>query len=308
MATVNQNVWNRLQGMRETADELKISFVDTHIVDFGVAVTGGLVAGLELARICMGDLAKIQLLPGMLGMPWVQVVTDQPARACMGSQYGGWPVQADKFFAIGSGPARLLRGKEKVLTDYAWQEAACEHGVLVLESGKLPTAELIEQMKDECGVRGEQFSVCVAPTKSLAGSLQIVARSVESVMHKLFELDVDLNSVTSAIGCAPLPPMAADDLTAIGRTNDAILYGGDVTVWVDMNDDAINEIGPRVPSNSSAEYGRPFGEIFADSGGDFYKLDPMLFSAGSVTFNSCQTGNSFRFGELRMEIIQAAIK
>ena len=306
MTTVNQKVWSRLQGLRETADELKIDFVGEHIVDFGVESTGGLIAGLELARICMGDMAQIQLLPGTVGMPWVQVVTDQPARACMGSQYGGWPVQAEKFFAIGSGPARLLRGKEKVLKDYAWEEASGGHGVLVLESGKLPPANLIEQMKEECGVPGSQFSVCVAPTKSLAGSLQIVARSVEAVMHKLYELGADLNSVVSAMGDAPLPPIAKDDLTAIGRTNDAILYGGSATVWVDMNDDEINQLGPRVPSNSSAEYGRPFGEIFAASGGDFYQLDPMLFSAGSVTFVSCQTGNTFRFGELRMDIVQAA--
>ena len=121
-------------------------------------------------------------------------------------------------------------------------------------------------------------------------------------MHKLFELDVDLNLVTSAIGVAPLPAVAADDLTAIGRTNDAILYGGDVTLWVNMPDEQISEWGPQVPSNSSCEFGRPFAELFSESGGDFYKLDPMLFSAGRVRFISNLSGNDFQFGELRSDL------
>ena len=302
MQGLNVATWHRLSELQKFSELLRIQFPSPQVIDFGVNTVGGINAGLELATACLGGLGEVQIRTGASDWPMVQVATDQPAIACMGNQYGGWPVQAEKFYAIGSGPARMLRGKEKVLEQYGWKDVGSDCGVLILESGKLPGPDLVADIKSECGIEGDQFWVCVAPTRSLAGSLQIVARSVEAVMHKLFELDVDLNLVTSAIGVAPLPAVAADDLTAIGRTNDAILYGGDVSLWVNMPDEQISEWGPRVPSNSSCEFGRPFAELFSESGGDFYKLDPMLFSAGRVRFISNLSGNHFQFGELRPDL------
>jgi len=280
--------------------ELRIRCCDDLVFDFGVNVRGGIQAGLLLSRICMADMAEVKLIPGQGNGPHlIQVTTDQPALACMGSQYGGWPVSSDDFFAIGSGPIRLLRGKEKVLQQYEWSTDQQNIGVLILESARIPDGKLLQKIADEAGVSPENLLVCVAPTKSMAGSIQIVARSVESTMHKLFELKVDLNLVTSGHGTAPLPLVSADDLTAIGRTNDSIMYCGKVTLWADMPDDQIKDLGPQVPSNSSSEFGKSFKELFEACDGDFYKMDPMLFSAAEVTFVSNLSGNSFRFGELR---------
>ena len=105
-----------------------------------------------------------------------------------------------------------------------------------------------------------------------------MARSVETALHKLHVLGFDLSRVVSGLGKAPLPPVASDDLVAIGLTNDAILYGGQVTLSVRGDDDSIAEIGPRVPSSSSPDHGRPFGEIFSRYNNDFYRIDPLLFS------------------------------
>ena len=67
-------------------------------------------------------------------------------------------------------------------------------------------------------------------TASIAGSVQVIARSVETALHKMHEIGFDLTQVRSGFGIAPLPPVAADDLVGIGRTNDAMLYGGEVTL------------------------------------------------------------------------------
>lgn len=301
---MNLNARRRLHSMEYQADYLRIKYRDRRVVDFGVNERGGLEAGLHLARICLGDAGQVSLIPGDQRLPQlVQVLTDQPGLACMGSQYGGWQVKSDDFFAIGSGPIRLKRGNEKVLDRYDWRHADSKFGVLVLESDKLPDDALCQSIADQAGLSFENTLVCVAATKSLAGTLQIVARSVEATMHKLFELDVDLEKVTSGHGLAPLPPVAKDDLTAIGRTNDAILYCGNVTLWVDMTDDEINELGPQVPSSSSSEHGKSFEELFKACGGDFYKMDPMLFSAARIRFISNQTGNSFVFGETNEQMV-----
>jgi len=144
----------------------------------------------------------------------------------------------------------------------------------------------------------------VARTASLAGTVQVVARSVETCLHKLHELGFDLARVQSGYGVAPLPPVAADDLTGIGRTNDAVLYGGSVTLWVRGDDDLLTTIGPRVPSSSSADHGQPFAAIFEKYGRDFYKIDPLLFSPAEVTFINLDTGRTHRFGELRPDVIR----
>ncbi len=116
-------------------------------------------------------------------------------------------------------------------------------------------------------------------------------------MHKLHTLKFDVRTIRSGIGSAFLPPIPKDDLVAIGRTNDSILYGGEVFLWVDTTDEAIEAVGPKLPSSASNDYGTSFLEIFHRYGGDFYKIDPMLFSPAMVTINNLATGSIFEFGK-----------
>jgi methenyltetrahydromethanopterin cyclohydrolase len=147
------------------------------------------------------------------------------------------------------------------------------------------------------------LTLLIAPTASLAGTIQVVARSVETALHKMAELGFELARIESGHGVAPLPPIAKNDLAAIGRTNDAILYGGEVTLWMRGADDEIERLGPAVPSSASADFGRPFAEIFAAANHDFYKIDPHLFSPAVVNLVSLDSGRSWRFGEVRPDIL-----
>ena len=275
------------------------------VVDFGVKAPGGIRAGLMLAGICMSGRAEITLHPASPTIgPWslIQVATDDPVHACMASQYAGWPVKKDKFFAMGSGPMRAKRGKEHVLLSLGVSDAS-PYAVGVLECDTLPDETVADLIASECGVLPEKTVICVAPTRSIAGTVQVVARSVETSMHKLFELGFDLNSVVSGYGSAPLPPPALDFVQGIGRTNDAILYGGHVTLWVNAQDEAIQTIGNKVPSFASRDYGIPFAKTFKKYDYDFYKVDPGLFSPAMITIVNLKSGRSFRYGALRPDIL-----
>jgi len=221
----------------------------------------------------------------------------------MASQYAGWQIVSDGYFAMGSGPMRAARGREDLYASIGLRESAT-HAVGVLESGKLPPPEVAERIAADCGVVPERLTLLVARTASLAGTVQVVARTVETCLHKLHELGFDLACVHSGYGVAPLPPVAADDLTGIGRTNDAVLYGGEVTLWVRADDDQLQQIGPRIPSDSSADHGQPFGKIFARYDHDFYRIDPLLFSPAVVTLVNATSGRTHRFGRLCPEVIQ----
>jgi methenyltetrahydromethanopterin cyclohydrolase len=203
---------------------------------------------------------------------------------------------------MGSGPMRAAAAKESLFDAIGCVEKPAV-AVGILETRTVPGDEVCRELASACGVAAGSLTLLVAPTASLAGSVQIVARSVETTMHKLFELGFDLHRVVSGCGTAPLPPASADDLVAIGRTNDAILYGGDVTLWVRGDDASLEAVGPKVPSGASHDYGQPFASIFEKYNRDFYKIDPHLFSPAVITLANLDTGHTFRFGHTLPRVI-----
>ncbi len=280
------------------------------VIDLGVKAEGSLEAGRLLAEVCLAGLAEVRIVPGDVGgvaWPSVQVVTDAPVEACLLSQYAGWQISVGKFFAMGSGPMRAAAAREEVFEKLGYRESAGSV-VGVLETGKLPSAEVVAVIAEKTGVPTDRVTLLAARTASLAGNLQVVARSVETSLHKLVELGFDVWRVRSAVGVAPLPPVAKDDFAGIGRTNDAILYGGRVTLMVRGDDESIAAIGPQVPSCGSAAHGKPFAEIFEDAGRDFYKIDPHLFSPAEVVFQNLDTGRVHVFGGITPDVLRRSFE
>ena len=300
-----------IEDINESPEDYRIARNEDHtglILDFGVETEGGIEAGVALAAICMSGLADVWMTPGMIGdvgWPHIAVETDAPVAACLFSQYAGWQIKVGKFFAMGSGPMRAVAAKEP-LFDKLWYHEEADQVVGVLETGRLPDASVFQYIAEATRVEPENVVLCVAPTSSMAGNLQVVARSIETAMHKLHELGFDVNRVRSGYGTAPLPPVARTDLEGIGRTNDAILYGARVNLWVMGDDESIAEIVQKVPSSASAAYGKPFSEIFEEAGKDFYKIDPMLFSPAQVVFQNLETGRVHVAGKVNESVLRSS--
>jgi methenyltetrahydromethanopterin cyclohydrolase len=113
--------------------------------------------------------------------------------------------------------------------------------------------------------------------------------------------------VQSAIGTAPIPPVAKNDMRAIGRTNDCILYGGRARYIVRAPDETLADLAERLPSSASKDYGTPFSEIFKRYDNDFYKIDPLLFSPAEVWLTSATTGRTFHAGRLNPDVLGASL-
>ncbi len=307
MLPLNARAAALCQTMLARAEELGIAIhatAEATVIDCGIDAPGGLEAGRLLAEVCLAGLASVSFSPGgpdAVG-PHVNVASDHPLPACLRAQYAGWQVQQDKYFAMGSGPMRAAAAKEPLIGELGGREDA-SIAVGVLESRQLPTAAVCQYLAQSCGVDPAQLTLLVAPTASLAGAVQVVARSLETALHKLHELKFDLSTIVAGYGSAPLPPLGKHDLAALGRTNDAVLYGGDVTLWLRCPDEQLRSLGPQVPSSASRDYGVPFLEIFERAGRDFYKVDPLLFSPARVTFINLKTGNSFRYGKVTPDVL-----
>jgi methenyltetrahydromethanopterin cyclohydrolase len=277
----------------------------TRILDFGVNAPGSVDAGIALATICISQRGLISLEPASSDVPAAQEVhvnTRDPVVACMASQYAGWEIKGEKFFAMGSGPMRAAYANEELFKLWKYRERP-QGCVGVLETSKIPPDNVCIDIATKCNIEPRQLTLCVARTASIAGTIQIVARSVETALHKLHVLGFDIRKVNRASGHAPLPPVAENDLQAIGWTNDAILYGGGVLLDMVCEDAQLEALGPKVPSDASPDHGRPFAEIFARYNNDFYRIDPQLFSPAVVILHNSKTGTTFKYGNLEYGIL-----
>ncbi len=281
------------------------------LLDCGIDAPGGLEAGRLLAKVCLGGAGRVGFTPVDVDgfrLPGVQVHTDCPAVACLGSQYAGWAIKPEGYFAMGSGPLRAIARVEAELFDrLGYGEPNSGRGVLVLEGRTPPDGAVAAHVAAKAGLPPERLTLLIAPTASPAGGVQIVARVVETALHKMSELGFDVRSVVTAFGTAPLPPVAKNDTRAIGRTNDCVLYGGVVHLTVRAEDDELEALVPRIPSTASDDYGTPFYDIFQRYGGDFYQVDPHLFSPGQVVVTNAATGRTFEAGRVNASVLRQSL-
>jgi methenyltetrahydromethanopterin cyclohydrolase len=297
-------------GMEENAGAFRVRVQHlgsgARVIDAGVEAPGGLDAGLALSEICMGGLGTVTYAPVPLGndiWPGLTVWTDHPAVSCMASQYAGWAISVDKFFAMGSGPLRAHARVEKELFGKLAYAETADRGVLVLEGRTLPTDEVAAWVAGKARLEPAQLTFVIAPTASLSGGVQISARILETGLHKMETLGFDVLKVVSGIGSAPVAPVAKNDIRAIGRTNDCILYGGRARYTVRAEDDELATLVDQVPAAASRDYGTPFYDIFQRYGGDFYKIDPLLFSPAEVWLTNATTGRTFRAGGVNPDVL-----
>lgn len=309
--SVNAYGLDVFEEMLEIADELQVGIEElgngTTVIDAGVEEEGGFEAGLYVARICMADLADIKFSSfdlGKLVAPAVEVTTDHPVIACMASQYAGWQIKVKKFFGMGSGPARALSLKPRELYEKIMYEDEADEAVLVLESSEIPDDEVTSEIAKECRVEPEDLYIVVVPTASIAGSVQISARGVETGIHKLDSLGFDISYIEHAHGIIPISPVVGDDVKCMGSTNDCIIYCGRMYYAVDYdNVEELKGYVKEVPSLNSKDYGKPFYITFKEAGFDFFKVDAGMFAPAEITVNEINSGKTFTSGKINTEVL-----
>jgi methenyltetrahydromethanopterin cyclohydrolase len=280
------------------------------VIDAGIAARGGIEAGRRIAEICMGGLGEVAITAGSPFPRWswqIAVTSRDPVLACLGSQYAGWSLSHGEgkgaFQALGSGPGRAVACREELFAELAYKDSAQEI-CLVLETDKIPPPELADKIARYCSVTPDNVTLVLTPTHSLSGAVQIVARVLEVALHKVHVLGFPLHQIVDGAGAAPLPPPSADFITAMGRTNDAILFGGQVHLFVADTDDAAQQLAHALPSSASKDYGKPFARVFKDVKYDFYKIDPHLFAPALVQVTALTSGKTWRTGALDPALLE----
>ncbi|MDQ0995302.1 methenyltetrahydromethanopterin cyclohydrolase [Phyllobacterium ifriqiyense] len=278
------------------------------LIDAGANCQGGIEAGLRIIEICLGGLGTVSTV--MNNDPWPYALTvrsSQPVLACLASQYAGWNLSHEEYFAMGSGPARALARVEPLFQEIDYREPDAKASVVILETAEPPPPAVVDKVSKATGIAPDGLTFIYAPTQSLTGAVQIVGRVLEVAMHKAHDLGFALNDIVDGIGTAPIPAPHPDFLTAMGRTNDAIIYGGTVQLFVKGDANAARQLAAQLPSHTSHDHGQPFADTFKKFKGDFYAIDPRLFSPARVIVTAIETGDTFRNGSIHQKMLERSL-
>jgi methenyltetrahydromethanopterin cyclohydrolase len=280
------------------------------LIDMGLKVKGSYQAGLLYTRVTLGDMAIANLgtwkLDDNFSFGSIELFVTEPLVACLGSQIAGWQLGKGEFATIGSGPARA---QGVIPTDFYLDMTPYrdrnDEVVLCIQDIRYPDDSIALEVAKACKVSPENVYLLLAPSASIVGSIQVTARMVEEVCHKMHAKGFEVSKVINARGVAPIAPLVNDEVKAIGRINDAILYGGEAEFWVDAADEEIAPVIEKLVSKTSSPYyPELFGDVFERAGRDFYKIDHDFHSIAKLQIHNVRTGKSFLAGEINYDVIR----
>ncbi|EFW89854.1 methenyltetrahydromethanopterin cyclohydrolase [Haladaptatus paucihalophilus DX253] len=307
MESLNRMALELVDEAIDFADELNVAAYELDneatVLDFGVEENGGMEAGLLLAELQTAGLATIQTRMGDVAgapIPHVELSTDHPAVALLCSQKAGWELGVEGFEGLGSGPARALVAEEDEYRRVGYTDAF-DFAVLAVESDTLPTEDVAEHVADLAEVKPNSVYLPTFATGSMAGSITVASRAAELAVFRLTELGYDPLDIRSAMGSAPVAPVSYDEATAIGRTNDALAYGGKVHLTVAEEFDRFDEL----PSSASEEYGTTFETFFDDADWNFEEIPESVFAPAQVTVDVVN-GPTHVLGETNDDLLKTS--
>jgi methenyltetrahydromethanopterin cyclohydrolase len=322
--SLNKSAMNLVNKLCDSADKYGVNIEKSEsgatLVDAGIEAEGGFLAGEMVTEICLAGYGTANVVPiqyGNVVLPSVFIKTDYPALSLLGSQFAGWQVKGDGYSAIASGPARALALKPKDLYEKLQFKEESDTAVLVLETSKKPPEVIIQQVAEKCKISPNNLYIVMFSTTSLAGATQVSGRIVETGLHKLERLGLDPLIVKHAWGYTPIVPMHPDSGEAMGRTNDAILYGGVTNYIVNYDDEEkLQKIVKQAPSSASAmlqeakrlaQKNPRFLDVYKEAGFDFYKIDTNIFAPAVVSINNMATGRTFTAGNLDIDVLKSSL-
>jgi len=316
MVSVNRLTRRIVDDLVENAEFYRVEVEElpcgTKVVDTGLEAPGGFLAGIKLTEICLGGLAEVSLsyvsYSPEFSLPSIVVSTDFPAISLLGCQLAGWMVKVGDFFAPSSGPARALARKPKKVFEKIGYRDEADVATLVMETTKKPTDEVAKKVAETCGVDPKNLYLVLTSTNSMAGSVQVSGRVVETGLYRLEYLGLDPTKVVYATGYAPIMPPHPDPGVSTAREEDALIYGGYAIYVVDEEEETLRELAEKAPATRWPDYGKLSYEALKAVDFDWSKLDPSFFTIGRIELVCKKTGRAFGAGKANPEMLKRSLE
>ncbi len=280
-----------------------------YIIDCGVEADGGWESARMVTEILFGGLNQISygIFPERIGNVYyncVNVFSDYTVLQQAACNISGWELRPGKYAPVLAGPGRTLARKPgdwlEVYSDY---QDRYTKAVLTVEKGSIMSEDEVQDLIDAVGIDPQNLYIILAASGSTVCSVEVAARILEQTLHRLREEGFNLDSIVEAHGFCVIPPVAKDDLIAMGRVNDVLMYGGQSTYTVDCEDSEIEAVIDKITCDKSPVYGTMFKEIYQQYGCDFYQVPMQTYSPAKVVIINQRTGRVFTAGEFNLEVL-----
>lgn len=318
MVSVNKRAMEIVRTIIREKDALNVGVSTlkngSTVIDMGVNYKGGYQAAKHLVEITLGGLGYLQYgnfdLDG-LELPQVEIYVDSPVIACLGSQLSGWALpelKTNNIVPLISGPIRTIVKEDKFAKAFPYEDKNDEV-VVALQGGLIPDIRLTDYLASKSGVDPDKVYVLTAAAGSLAGIVNVVARTLETSLWRLHALGFNPEKVFSAWGKAPIPPISKDEYTSMIRSNTFVYYGGTVGLTVDCDDKEITDILKKVvlSKETTDQYGIPFGKLLTEANGNIFEMTKFVHSVTKVILYNVNSGNTFKCGETDLEVLKECL-
>lgn len=280
-----------------------------NIIDCGVEADGGWESAKLVTEILFGGLNQVSfgVFPEKIDDIYyhsVEVYSDRVVLQQAGCNISGWELRPGKYAPVLAGPGRTVARKKgdwlEVYSDYSDKY---HKAVLTVEKGTPMGEDEVQDLIDAVGIEPQDLYIILAASGSTVCSVEVAARILEQTLHRLREEGFNLDNIVEAHGFAVIPPVAKDDLIAMGRLNDVLMYGGQSTYTVNCEDSEIEAIINKITCDKSPVYGTMFKEIYEKHGCDFYQVPLETYSPAKVVIINQKTGRVFKAGQFNLEVL-----
>lgn len=316
MLSVNKRAMEIVRRIIDQADVLGVQVHQTKsgatVVDMGVNARGGWRAASLFCEATLGGLGQVSYstfdLDG-IELPQVEMYVDEPAIALLGSQISGWPLNEfknpDGVVPLISGPVRAVVEKDMFGKPVPYRDEEADEVVVGLQDNRLPDEMMIQSIVDKTKRPAKKIFILVAATSSLVGSINVVSRTLETAIWRVHDLGLDVNEIVAAWGKAPVPPISADEFTAMVRTNTYTYYGGTASFILRADDNKVKEMIKQFPlaPHTCDYYGIPFRKLLEQAGGDIFALEGFVHNVTKAMINNISSGSIFSVGAVDKKML-----
>lgn len=288
------------------------------LIDMGQRARGSWQAGRYFTLVTVGGLGDVSFESFMLAaapstaaepsttvrLPAVRLMVDRPMEACMGCQVAGWRLVDEPDAPILAGPARTLNTPPDYHVRLSGYRDHAHEGVVTVQMSRPVTDDMALVMAKACDLAPENLFILASRHACLVSTIQVPARGIETAMHRLALEGFDLGCIQHAFCTGPIPPLVDDELSSMGRINDALYYGGEVFLYVDASDDLLEMVVPKVVSEVSPLARRSFAELYRDAGYDFHAIPLDAHTPAVLHMTNVNSGRTFSAGHFDYEVLQ----
>ncbi len=282
----------------------------TTVIDMGTNAPGGWLAAKLFVEATIANLGHVdygRFQFGKIDLPSIDVYIDHPQIASLSCQFSSWPMGKKDIPGyirpMGSGPARAIAQNDLFVKLWDYTDNYHET-VFGLQAETLPDEKLADEVAAACRISPENLYILCCKTGSLAGSINVCSRTVETTVWRLYHNGFDIKKIISGMGTCPIAPPVKDEFRAMVRVNVAILYGGMVRYVVDSTDAEIEAIIDKLPTKMAQRYGYPFSKMLEEGGRDIFNTDKDIHGVAIFEIMNYNTGSIFKSGEIREDYLQ----